>query len=702
MTPDRSRGLGGALLAPVGVVGPGGTSSAISPSDSAAGKSGLMEPDGEARPPRRFVVPDQHRSPDGTLLREMVELRRLAREGALRLGVDQTTILLFGGEESPVRQVVRFRQVTRTFQKLESHAPGLAREARAMLTAVSRVEVADVRENTPPPGPMRDYLRKAEIRGLLALPLRHAGEMAGFVSFETIAQPRSWSREERGEARHVAALMEEVLTPALLASVSRAWQPDAPRRGRGAPTDPHPAAETPQVPDDDTVDDEVLDERDREVSRGRHVPSPSTRIPRLRPLEGAALLGADIGEDLLHLVEVQEATLSLLRETLQAADGEAIRDADAHPQTDEVMADLLEVSRRLRGGIGSVVRMTRDGRVGGEVVDLNQTLASLVHRLAKMVGDGPRFVFAPASEPLPARAEPLLLERALEHVLRNAQAAVVPGDRIRISWERVPTRGGPEGRRRQDDPQPDETVRIRIQDEGRGIRPDHLPWVFQPYFSASSEDSDAGPTPRRVGLGLSTVQAIVEGHGGWVDLRSRPGEGTTVDLHLPLAEARESAEPDSASEPDSDADVGTPVVLLMEDEPLLARLMARILTREGCRVLVAESQKEALRHWSGWSSRVSLIMVERRLAGVADPDGMVREWMERGEAADVVVLDRRGGSEDPPPQGVEPGDYFSRPFDPSEVARKIRRRLARRELGRTGGARQVNDSDPDPGRARTH
>ena len=689
---ERSRGLGWALLAPVGVVGPGRTSSERSRPDTSEGGS-VPTGAGEGPPTtRRFVVPAQYRSPDGTLLREMVDLRRLARDGALRLGVDQTTVLLFSDEEGPVRQVVRFRQATRAFQKLESHAPGLAREARAMLEAVSRVEVADVRENTPPPGPMRDYLRKAEVRGLLALPLRRGGETVGFVSFETTSQPRSWSTEERGEARDVAVLMEEVLTPTLLASVSRAWQPDPPRRRPGRPPDARAIQETLEPPE----------EGDRGGSRHRDVPGPSTRIPRLRPLEGAALLGADIGEDLLHLVEVQEATLSLLRETLQARAGEAGGEADADPETDEVMTDLLEVSRQLRRGIGSVVRMTRDGRTGGEIVDLNQTLASLVHRLAEVVGDGPRFVVAPASEPLPARAEPLLLERALEHLLRNARAAVMPGDRIRISWERVRTSGGAEPRRRSEDRQADGVVRIRIQDEGRGIRPDHLPWVFQPYFSASSGGGDPDSLAQRVGLGLSTVQAIVEGHGGWVDLRSRPGEGTIVDLHVPLVEARESAEPESAPEADPGADVDTPVILLIEDEPLLARLMDRILTREGCRVVLAGSQQEALRHWSEWGPRVSLIMLERRIAGVADPDGMVREWVDRGEAVSVVVLDRRSGPGDPPPPHVGSENYFSRPFDPSEVARKIRRRLKQRESERSVGTRPSADSGPEPRPARTH
>jgi len=241
---DRIRGLARPALAPVGVVGPGEISPGQGRPDASDGTGASTDSELPLAAARRFVVPFEYRSPDGTPLREMVDLRRLAREGVLRLGVDQTTILLFGGEGSPVRQVVRFRQATRTFQKMESHSPGLAREARAMLEAVSRVEVTDVRENAPPPGPMREYLRKAEIRGLLALPLRHAGEMAGFVSFEVTSRPRSWSTDERTQARAVAELMEEVLTPEVLTSVARAWKATS-QPGRGSPDAGGPLPERP-------------------------------------------------------------------------------------------------------------------------------------------------------------------------------------------------------------------------------------------------------------------------------------------------------------------------------------------------------------------------------------------------------------------------------------------------------------------------
>ena len=747
MSVDRIRGLARPALAPVGVVGPGEISPGQGRPDASDGTGASTDSELPLAAARRFVVPFEYRSPDGTPLREMVDLRRLAREGVLRLGVDQTTILLFGGEGSPVRQVVRFRQATRTFQKMESHSPGLAREARAMLEAVSRVEVTDVRENAPPPGPMREYLRKAEIRGLLALPLRHAGEMAGFVSFEVTSRPRSWSTDERTQARAVAELMEEVLTPEVLTSVARAWKatsqpgrgsPDAggplpERPAEGAPfregdrwpspkSDPNgaaasrmPAERSPEAGPDleagtgepDSTAAAVPAGESPEARREERAPrGPSTRIPRLRPLEGAALLGADLGADLLHLVEVQAATLALLNDAVQSLRGVDAEAADADPGVSGMMADLQEISQRLRRGIGSVVRMARDGRAGGELVDLNQTLASLVHRLAGMVGEGPRFVVAPASGPLPARAEPLLLERALEHLIRNARAAVAPGDRIRISWERVRM---PVGGKAQDqaagatgDPEPDAMIRIRIQDDGRGIRPDHLPWVFHPYFSASPEGDGPHGQEHLPGLGLSTVQAIVEGHGGWVDLHSRPGEGTIVDLHLPLAEDP----PPAASGPDAEADPGVeteaPVILLVEDEPLLARLLDRILTRAGCRVLVASSAQEADRRWAEWGPRIRVVVVERRLAGVANPDGMVRGWVGRGDALDVVVLDRKGEAGDAPPAGIEPDAYFSRPFDPSEVARKVRRRIHRREQRDTHRPPGSLASGPEMGGPRAH
>ena len=71
-------------------------------------------------------------------------------------------------------------------------------------------------------------------------------------------------------------------------------------------------------------------------------------------------------------------------------------------------------------------------------------------------------------------------------------------------------------------------VAIEIADTGHGIKPDHSPQIFQPFFTTKQ----AG---RGTGLGLAIVHETVRAHDGWITVDSEPGKGTTFTIHLPAA-----------------------------------------------------------------------------------------------------------------------------------------------------------------------
>ena len=75
--------------------------------------------------------------------------------------------------------------------------------------------------------------------------------------------------------------------------------------------------------------------------------------------------------------------------------------------------------------------------------------------------------------------------------------------------------------------QPQNRVKIAVKDTGQGISPDDLPHVFEPFFTTKKEGYG-------VGLGLSTIYGIMQRHGGVVDVQSKPGQGTTFTLLLPV------------------------------------------------------------------------------------------------------------------------------------------------------------------------
>jgi len=73
-------------------------------------------------------------------------------------------------------------------------------------------------------------------------------------------------------------------------------------------------------------------------------------------------------------------------------------------------------------------------------------------------------------------------------------------------------------------------IRISVIDKGKGIQPEHLSKIFNPYFSTKNATDQKG-----MGLGLSLCYSIIKKHNGYITVRSEPGKGTTVDLYLPTS-----------------------------------------------------------------------------------------------------------------------------------------------------------------------
>ncbi len=125
-------------------------------------------------------------------------------------------------------------------------------------------------------------------------------------------------------------------------------------------------------------------------------------------------------------------------------------------------------------------------------------------------------------EPLMVSGDPYFLRQALENVLRNARVALAQVENGRPGRIEVTLR-----RRAAD-------AVIEIRDNGPGIDPSRLRLIFEPFVTSKSKG---------MGLGLPICREIVESHGGRVEVRSRPGAGTTVSLIFPLFRGAREAQP---------------------------------------------------------------------------------------------------------------------------------------------------------------
>jgi CheY-like chemotaxis protein len=108
-------------------------------------------------------------------------------------------------------------------------------------------------------------------------------------------------------------------------------------------------------------------------------------------------------------------------------------------------------------------------------------------------------------------------------------------------------------------------VRVSIADQGIGIPKEHLPRIFDPYFSTKQRGS---------GLGLATTYSIVKNHGGLIGVDSRLGQGTTMEVHFPASALSDQREAPALVVKSGH---GRPRVLVMDDEASVRTLAANML-----------------------------------------------------------------------------------------------------------------------------
>lgn len=114
------------------------------------------------------------------------------------------------------------------------------------------------------------------------------------------------------------------------------------------------------------------------------------------------------------------------------------------------------------------------------------------------------------------------IEQVLVNLFFNAIEAMPDGGALTVRLMDNP-KGGPGGR--------DEVI-IAVSDTGYGIKPNHLPKIFHPFFTTKSK--------KGMGLGLSICKSIMEAHGGRISAESAPGRGTTFYLYLPADQRRDT------------------------------------------------------------------------------------------------------------------------------------------------------------------
>jgi two-component system cell cycle sensor histidine kinase/response regulator CckA len=278
--------------------------------------------------------------------------------------------------------------------------------------------------------------------------------------------------------------------------------------------------------------------------------------------------------------------------------------------------------------------------------------------LKRALGDNVRLEFSLSADLAPAMTDPVSLEQCITNLAINARDAMPEGGSLRIETSCAVL--GEEAVRR-GAPSPGNYLCVAVSDTGKGVSADLLDRIFEPFFTTKTLRGGTG-------LGLTNVYAFMKNSGGHVDVTSELGVGTTFRLFM--AEASERVDARSAPGPKSARALRrTPTVLVVDDEPSVARTTSRILERAGYRVLVANGPTQALELASRQGNEIDVAIIDVMMPVMSGPELGRRFTQMRVPARQLFIS---GYSPASIPE-VDANNFLQKPFSSAELLERVAR-----------------------------
>ncbi len=209
--------------------------------------------------------------------------------------------------------------------------------------------------------------------------------------------------------------------------------------------------------------------------------------------------------------------------------------------------------------------------------------------------------------PMQLLADPSQLHQVMMNLCTNAAHAMrEAGGGLEVSVERV--RGALDGETA------GAALKLSVADTGAGMDADTAARIFDPFFTTKERGQGTG-------RGLAVVHGIVTEHGGTIDVASRPGEGATFTVYLPIhAAAASAAEEPAAKAPPR----GRGRILFVDDEVPIVRMGQKILGRLGYTVVGATESEEALDAFREAPAAFDLLVTDQTMPGLTG-DALIAE-----------------------------------------------------------------------------
>ncbi len=313
-------------------------------------------------------------------------------------------------------------------------------------------------------------------------------------------------------------------------------------------------------------------------------------------MESVGQLAGGVAHDFNNILAVLMMQISLLK-----------RDRGLSPALREPLEEMETEAKRAANLTRQLLLYSRRQVMQTQVLDMNALVDNLLKMLRRLLGEHIQISFARWAYPAWVEADSGMLEQVVTNLCVNARDAMPKGGQLRLG---IRVREiNPEEAKTNIEARPGTFACLSVSDNGCGMDEATLKRIFDPFFTTKE-------VGKGTGLGLATVYGIVKQHQGWIEVKSRLGEGTIFFVNLPASAPAEPA----AARPSLPAETvagGSETLLLVEDDRQVRRALSLFLRGQGYQVIEAGSGVEALRLWNLHQSTINLLLTDMVM-----PEGM--------------------------------------------------------------------------------
>jgi len=374
-----------------------------------------------------------------------------------------------------------------------------------------------------------------------------------------------------------------------------------------------------------------------------------TQLQQAQKMKAIGTLAGGIAHDFNNLLMGIQGNTSLMLLDLDSS----------HPYYERIET----IEKQVRSGASLTSHLlgyARKGKYKVKPLDLNELVEEISNtfdRTSKEIT-----IHRELAKDLPAvEADKGQIEQVLLNLFINATDAMPGGGDLILKTTNVTHE---DMKDRLYDPMLGNYVLLTVTDTGVGMDKDTMERVFDPFFTTKERG-------RGTGLGLASAYGIIKGHGGYIDVDSRKGQGSAFSVYLPASEKKVERVVKAVKR----LTKGTETVLLVDDEEVIRKVGKELLEALGYRVLLARDGKEAIEVYKKNLKDIDIVLLD-----------MVMPNMGGGEAydkikeinPDIKALLSSGFSVDGEATEILDRDcngFIQKPFTMKELSKKMRRLL---------------------------